>query len=247
MVLWLSVILAISGTVLFHAGERDRHIRKSVMIRPPVEIEHMTLGYDDLIADSLWIRLIQDYDLCEASNPNVLGSSPEKKCAEGWIFSMVNAITNLSPKFRMPYATGGTILSVLVEDYSGAEKIFAKAEKHFPNDYVFPYRAAYNYIYGLERPIDASQALIRASKLEGAPPWLPILAARQAKQGGKAELGLRILEELVGDHPDWTENPRIHSLQNDLVRLQKAELSPERQLAGKLPPPTSGKVLKSSQ
>ncbi|MBX9769036.1 MAG: hypothetical protein K2X47_17305 [Bdellovibrionales bacterium] len=252
MGLWLGTILAVIGSIVFHAGKEERaFIKKSVMIHPPAYLEHMTLGFDDIVADTLWIRLIQDYDLCEASNVNILGGAVGKKCSEGWIFRMVDAITNLSPKFRMPYATGGTILSVIIEDFAGAAKVFAKAENQFPNDYVFPYRAAYNYMYGLSQPLEASEALLRASKLEGAPSWLPLLAARQAKQGGKLELGVRILEDLVGERPEWEQNPRLQELRKELARIQKAEATieePERApTGGKAKASVNSKSTKSAQ
>lgn len=224
MGLWLGALLAIAGTSFFQSGKGERDfVKKAVMIHPPEYIEHMTLGFDDVVADSLWIRLIQDYDLCEASSLKVVGGAVGMKCSEGWIFRMVDAITDLSPRFRMPYATGGSMLSVIIEDYNGAAKVFKKAEKQFPEDYVFPYRAAYNYMFGLAQPIEASEALLRASKLEGAPAWLPMLAARQAKQGGKFELGARILEELVGERPEWEENPRLIELRRELTLIQRAE------------------------
>lgn len=52
---------------------------KQVPIYPLPFIEHLSLGYSENLADSMWIRAIQDFNYCE--------KKAEKKCqAKGWLY-----------------------------------------------------------------------------------------------------------------------------------------------------------------
>lgn len=99
------------------------------LLSPPVGLQHFTFGHNDLTADILWIRTIQDFDYCD--HP-----ISENQCkGNSWLYRMLDAVTELSPKFRMPYAMGAVALSVLVSDIEGAAKIFDRGTQEYPNDW----------------------------------------------------------------------------------------------------------------
>ena len=53
----------------------------------------------------------------------------EARCNEGWVYHMLDRITDFSPKFLYAYVHGGLLLSVLVDDREGARQIFEKGLK----------------------------------------------------------------------------------------------------------------------
>lgn len=160
------------------------------LLSPPPGIEHFTFGHRDVTADFLWVRAIQDFDYCEQSIAKGL-------CVgKGWLYRMVNTITNLSPKFRMPYATGAIALSVMVSDISGAAHIFDKGIENFPNDWPILYRAAYHNLYEVKDKKKAADLFIRAGR-NGAPSWVFSLAGGLYNESNERKLAEAILQEMI--------------------------------------------------
>jgi len=162
---------------------------------PPPGIEHFVFGHSDVAADLFWIRAIQDFDYCD---------QPESKnqCAgKSWLYRMLDAVTNLSPKFRMPYATGAVALSVLVSDVEGAARIFDKGVLNFPKDWPILYRAAYHYLYEVKDKKKAAELFIRAGR-NGAPPWVYSLAGGLYNDSNERAAAEAILQEMIKTEMD---------------------------------------------
>lgn len=165
------------------------------LIAPPPLIERFSFGYQEVLADLLWIRAVQDFDYCDQSiAKNVCRNN-------SWLFKMLDTVTNLSPHFRIPYAAGGLALTILVTDIDGATKIFDKGVKTFPNDWPILYRAAYHYMYEVKDNRRAAELLIQAGK-NGAPPWVFTLAGRLYSDGGNLELAEAVLQEMIETKQD---------------------------------------------
>ena len=162
---------------------------KRPLIAPPPYIEHLHFSFNEPLADGMWIRAIQDFDYCEEeiSHQNCRGN--------GWLAKMLDAITNLAPQFRMPYATGGLALTVIISDYAGASIIFDKAVKAFPNDWPILYRAAYHALYEEKDKSKAARLLIRSAQ-NGGGEWFYNLAATLYSETGQKILGKRLYDQL---------------------------------------------------
>lgn len=165
------------------------------LIPPPPHLERFSFGYQEVIADTLWIRALQDFDYCDSKiADNVCRNN-------SWLFLMLDSITNLSPNFRIPYAAGALALTVIITDIDGATKIFDKGVKAFPNDWPLLYRAAYHYLYEVNDKKRAAELLIAAGK-NGAPPWVFSLAGRLYSDSGKVDLAKALLEQMIRERQD---------------------------------------------
>ncbi len=172
------------------------------LLAPPVGIEHFTFGHRDVTADVLWIRAIQDFDYCDQEIAKNL-------CVgKGWLYRMLNAITDLSPKFRMPYATGAIALSVMVSDVDGAARIFDKGVAQFPNDWPILYRAAYHYLYEVKDKKRAADLFVRAGR-NGAPSWVYSLAGGLYNESNERVSADAILLEMIKTEVDPTIIKRL--------------------------------------
>lgn len=169
--------------------------RPKDLLSPPPGIEHFTFGHRDVVADVFWIRAIQDFDYCD--------QLIEKNLCQGngWLFRMLNTITELSPKFRMPYATGAVALSVLVSDIPGAAEIFDKGVKNFPTDWPILYRAAYHYLYEVRDKKKAAGLFIQAGR-NGAPQWVFSLAGGLYNEIDERVAAEAILAEMIKTEVD---------------------------------------------
>jgi hypothetical protein len=160
-----------------------------LLIAPPPHLEKMHFGFAEVIADSLWIRAVQDYSYCETS----LGFQQCK--GNGWLYQMLEAVTDLSPHFRIPYATGGVALSVIVNDIPGASNFFNKAVVAFPKDWPILYRAAYHALYEEKNDMKAAKLLEKAAK-NGGGEMMFTLATRLYSRSGGVDLAKNLKAEL---------------------------------------------------
>jgi hypothetical protein len=223
--------LLISVIVVIFVDTKVLPRNHTALLFPPQDLKYFALGYNEVLADALWIRSLQDIDLCseattiktndsakvfkpatevlkEKSTKDVLvDPNISAKCQNGWSARMMDAVTELAPKFKMPYLVGGTILSIVVRDNQGAAKIFKKGVERFPNDWTMSYRAAYHFMAALADYKTASELLIQSGK-HGAPAWVFALAARLQTRTGQAILAKPVLEEAIAADPDsiWAQH-----------------------------------------
>ncbi len=144
------------------------------------------------MADSFWLRAIQDFDFCEENLAQHICKN------SGWLYQMLDLVTDLSPRFRMPYATGGMALDIIVGDIAGATKFYDKAVRHYPKDWPILARAAYHFLFEDKNNAKAAR-LMQQAAANGAPVWYYALAARTFQKGGETEVAQKMLEQLLQD------------------------------------------------
>lgn len=233
--LTFALIFFFSATLVLEKNLRDHPPTDQFLVPPPEYIEYFAFGFGESIADSIWLRWIQDSDNCQTylkpvENLTVEPKPVEEKahtyydprhkvCDNSWAFKMLDAVTKLAPRFKMPYVAGGISLSVLTEDYAGANVIFDRGIAAYPDDWNLAYRAAYHYLFDMKDKARAAELLNLASD-HGAPYWVKSLAARLFSESGQLELGLRTLiayrDSLVGDKGRKEIEERITALKRRL-------------------------------
>ncbi len=162
---------------------------KQVFIAPPPLIEFFSFGFQAPVADSLWIRTIQDFDYCEEQ-------IAENTCkGNSWLYQMLEAITNLAPDYKIAYSNGALALTVLISDYTGASKIFDKGVSMYPNERYLLYSAAYHAMIEEKDNSKAAGLLIRAAQ-NGGNSWFYSLAARLYTDNGQRDLAIELYRDL---------------------------------------------------
>jgi hypothetical protein len=216
------IAFLIGITLVGFSGTPIRTTREiKTLVSPPKDLKYFVLGYNDSVADSLWLRVIQDIDICEKNGssaqgaPSFTSKAEPGKCEKGWVFTMLDAITQLAPKFRIVYAAGGVLLSVVVQDTEGARIIFDRGLENFPHDWPLEYKAAYHYMDNVKDLKKAADLMVSAAK-DGAPSWTYSLAAHLYTKEGQAFLAKSMLEDLLQNHPDERYNKKLE------IRLQEA-------------------------
>jgi tetratricopeptide (TPR) repeat protein len=183
------ILLAFCFFVLYEISSMPALKNKRELIAPPPMMERFSFGFSELMADLIWLRAIQDFDYCEQE-------IAQKNCqGNSWLYQMLDAAMNLSPKFRKPAAVGGLALTVLVNDMTGASKIFDRSVAAFPDDWAILYRASYHALYEEKDKLKAGKLLQRAAQL-GGPEWLYQLASKLYTESGEKELAFRMYEDI---------------------------------------------------
>ncbi|MBY0315275.1 MAG: hypothetical protein K2Q26_07135 [Bdellovibrionales bacterium] len=200
-------------------------LRKS-FIAPPTQIKHFTLGYNDLIASLIWIRVLQDIDYCEegkfrgedfvlpleTARDKLTGILERKlkpsKCNKGWVYKMLDALSEVEPRNKLVYDVGATFLSVSVDDREGARLIFEKGLTIYPQDWQIAFKAGYHYLWEIQDPKRAAQLLNQSVK-SGGPPIVSAIAAALYSHMGQAQIAKMVLEDTLAQKPTGLAAERI--------------------------------------
>jgi tetratricopeptide (TPR) repeat protein len=201
ILLSLGCVLGVSLIVFFGSGQGLK-APPSAFLTPPKDLQHFTFGYNESLADSLWLRLIQDIDHCEEAKKMDENWGAELCSVEkGWVFHMLDSITTITPRFRAPYSYGAITLSVVVNDKKGASQIFERALEQFPNDWPIQFRAAYHYLFEIRDFQRAAELFTLAGK-NGAPPWVFLLASKLYTKAGQVEVAKAVISQLIEQDPE---------------------------------------------
>ncbi len=214
--------------------------KHTTLLFPPQDIRYFSLGYQESLADLFWIRALQDIDLCGQTKEIKLNPLPGMKmadeleqsddqkvmpdinslakCENGWSAKMLDTITELAPRFKIPYIAGGTILSIVVRDNVGAGKIFKKGVDRFPTDWTMAYRAAYHSMAALADYPQAASYLVQAGK-NGAPGWVFALASKLQSRVGQAILSKPILQEAIDADPESRWAPDLRKRLDEVNKI----------------------------
>jgi hypothetical protein len=184
--LFAFLLIVVSNISFFQAEQ----LKKDLFYAPPPEIEHFHFGYNENIADTLWLRVIQDFDFCEKSIGNKLCQG------NGWVSKILYTISFLSPHFRMAMFTGPLMLTVVVNDIAGASKVFDRAVKLFPEDWSILYAAGYQALIE-EKDKPKAARLLEMAAQHGAPSWIYGMASRLYTEAGEKEMAVRLYESLA--------------------------------------------------
>jgi tetratricopeptide (TPR) repeat protein len=143
-----------------------------------------SIGYDSLIADLLWLQLIQ-----------YVGGATDMRIYLPELYSLINNIVTLEPKFEDAYVFGTHALS-FNKDFDRASEILLKGIKANPDKWYLPYQLGFLYYIHKKNNILASKYLNIAGDIEGSPTNLKKLAAvLYSKSGSDIDIKISLWQE----------------------------------------------------
>lgn len=209
MTLGILVLMTWLSSHVFFSKTYDRF--QESYIAPPKSIQYLAAGFKVQMADSLWLRAVQDFDHCsKVVSENVcVGNS--------WLYSVLDLASTLDSRLEpVMYQTGGLALSILVGDAEGGAKIFERGVRVYPSNWQLVYAAAYHALYEEKNKTKASRLYLQAFE-KGAPSWTQVLAGRLASDGGDLEFADKVLEDMIAQNQDEKLVNRLKS------KLQQAK------------------------
>jgi len=231
--------LVVFALALLTQGNVETPKFKKDFLKPPEKIKYFTFGYNDLLTSVLWLRLVQNFDYCESGkytkedyveptkpigNERLTGILERKmkssKCHLGWVYSMLDVMTEIEPRFKLAYDTGATMLSVAVDDREGARRIFEKGLTQYPNDWQLLFRAGYHYVWELQNPKRAAELYTRAGQ-NGAPEWVLSFAGALYSRVGQAHIAKIVLEDAIKKNPEGRFTPRLKERLDQVNQILK--------------------------
>ena len=184
-------ILALNSIVQLQRA-LDHHIDQSAtQIEELTQLPHgdylkpALLGYHNLGADAVWIRLLQ-----------VLGKKRNSTDEYEWIYHALDVVTTLDPQYDYAYYVGGIILTNIANRVDRSNLLLEKGFKNNPGEWSIPFLLGYNHYFILGDASKAAEYIAAAARLPGGPAYLPGLATRMYAEANTPNTALQFLETL---------------------------------------------------
>lgn len=234
--LWLLLGACVVGWTVPQTSidyRRNRWLESdSLLFLPTGEyLDAVSLGYQTLIADALYLWSIQYYG--------------HHRTAEGrrYLWRIFDVITDLDPRYQDAYLTGALVMASDMADPELAIELLQKGAEQNPDDWIYWVEAAhYAWIDMEDYPLAASY-FDRALEKPGVPDFIRRARAGMSEYAGQSEQALALWVDIYRD-AEANDDERIMAIawqhvydldvEVDLVRLQAAVES-FRQARGRLP------------
>ncbi len=147
----------------------------------------VTIGYDNLAADFLWLRGISLFGEQYHVSRDVRWYD--------WLYQLVDLATDLDPLDVSFHKYGGLMLRVGGARVDQSNLIFRKGMEHIPDEYFLPFGIAMNYLEFKHDIRKAAEYMRIAAMRPNAPFYLGNLAATLMDRTQQNQAALLFLEE----------------------------------------------------
>ncbi|RKY99850.1 MAG: hypothetical protein DRQ10_05390 [Candidatus Hydrothermota bacterium] len=191
---------------------------KSYWVPKAKYIKAFSLEFDNAISDFFWMRLTLTYG----------ERNFEKKATEKdwkYLVALTDLVTDLDPKFQIPYIFAGAVLTWQGDMPKDAERILLKGLKARPDDWLIPFYLGFVNFYFIGDTLKGAEYLSMAARKPGAPSYVPLLAARLRSRAGDIRTAINFLEGLLATIKDErTRKPILKRLKalRDIYMLESA-------------------------
>lgn len=199
---------------------KQSQTQEMLLLSSPTVVKKLSLGYDSLLADVYWTRVVQYY-----------GERLVKGGADyDLLWPLLDITTTLDPKLVVAYRFGAIFLSLphvppgsnLVGGAGRTDLAVELVKRGIaanPENWVLDSDLGFLYYWQLKDYKNASAAYLDGSTKPKAPQWLKMMAARVAAKGGSFENSSLIWSEVYAS----TKNPQIQKLAWTMLRALRAQ------------------------
>jgi tetratricopeptide (TPR) repeat protein len=182
----------------------------------PALVKKMSLGYDGLLADFYWMRVIQYYGRRDEADRRLVRYKN--------LATLLDITTTLDPGLLDAYSSGSIFLSEPDPVGAGepweALRLLDKGIEANPLEWRLLFDKGFIYYLHLKDYKAAGDAWLSASKLPEAPGWLKNLAAISLSKGGSIEIAIALWQRQYREstRENLRENARNHLLSFQVAR-----------------------------
>jgi len=191
---------------------------RELMYFPRAEaVRAVSAGNELLVADYLWLRMIQYYAYHMRRDRNY-----------EYLYPIIDKLTDLDPKFVYPYTFGALLLVHDARDSINSLRLLEKGRALNPQEWRFPYMKGFILYVFLRRWEEAAREFLSSAELPGAIPGAKRFAAFIYRRLGQREVSRAMWQEIYDTSPNPFERQvakfyldRIE-VEETIERLQKA-------------------------
>jgi len=176
--------------------------KQEVLLTSGPLLKKLSLGYDSLLADIYWTRVVQYYGgKLDVMDPNFELLPP-----------LLDLTTTLDPKLLIAYRYGGIFLSERQPVGLGRPDLGAELIKRGiaanPDEWRLDFDLAFIYFWHERDYAKASAAFLQGSMIPGAPDWMATMAARMADKSKELDNARALWSEIYRS----TQSPKVKAM-----------------------------------
>ena len=183
------------------------------------ELKGFVLGTDSLVADWYWMRSLQYIGDKLVNSTEDVRLDDLRYLNPRLLYPMLDSATDLDPHFIAPYTYGAMVLPAI--DGEQAIALTQKGIANNPKEWRLYQHLGYIYWRAKAYP-QAAETYDIGSKIEGAAPFMKMMAASMKSEGGSRATARAIYQEMYDSAPDEAVKKTAES------RLQELKWFDER-------------------
>ena len=209
----LVIVLLFSATVasnIFLSSSRAKtmDVELHIQLPSPQLLEKLSLGYQNFLANILWIETIAYY-----------GGAIEK-ADYNYMQRLLSAIIQLNPNAEHAYYLAATAIPWNTNSTQLSKPIVERAIRQFPDDWRWPYYRGFNAYWFDHDYKEAGRLFSQAALIDAAPQIVPDLALRMQAESGQLDTALSFLQHLIQDKRDSNLSKQLLKQRNILLTEQ---------------------------
>jgi tetratricopeptide (TPR) repeat protein len=178
------------------------------------KLRGFSLGMEGLIADWYWMQSLQYIGSKVVKTDADINLENLQPLNPRLLYPLLDNATDLDPQFMAVYSYGAVVLPAI--DPGQAIKIAEKGIANNPQEWRLYQHLGYIY-WRLQNYEKAAEVYAKGAEINGAPPFLKMMAAQMKNQGGSRETARAIYEQMYREAQDaqTKENAARHLLKLD--------------------------------
>lgn len=157
------------------------------------------LGSEGLLADWYWMKSLQYIGDKVIKNERPMSLDNMRDLNPRLLYPYLDNATTLDPQFLSVYEYGAMVLPAI--DDSQAIKLLEKGIKENPKSWRLYHNLGYIY-WRMKNYEKASEMYSAGAKIEGAPDWMRLMAAKTKSDGGSRETARQIYGQIFDQAED---------------------------------------------
>jgi tetratricopeptide (TPR) repeat protein len=180
------------------------------------------LGSEGLLADWYWMRSLQYVGgKIDRSTDDVINLDNLRPLNPRLLYPLLDNATDLDPKLITAYSYGATVLPAIDPDL--AIKLTQKGISNNPSSWRLYQYLGYIY-WRMQQYDNAADVYARGSQIDGAPPFLQMMAGMMKTRGGSRDTARSIYHQLYESAQDQQTKDSV------MLRMQWLDSMDERDL-----------------
>lgn len=205
LLIGLASVIGLSRWLDSHRPPTDSKIDEEQLYLNGTMAKRISLGFNGLAADWYWMRSLQYVGRKIINIPDNVPIDNLAQLNLKLLAPLIDIATTLDPEFIEPYQYAAVVLPAV--DLPEAIRLTKKGIAANPNTWRLYQHLG--YIYWQQRDFQAAgEAYDQGSKLPGAPPWMLVMKAKMANEGGGRELA----REIYGRMYEQAENAKVKEM-----------------------------------
>ena len=156
----------------------------------PGAIARVTGGFDNVLADTMYIRFSTYWGHQLTNGRHFMNLEP-----------LLERIIELDPDFKAAYLLASLALGDAGQ-VEGALRLLETGQKRHPGDPFFPYRAGLTVFFNTDDYLRAATYFEKAASLPAAPPEARFMALNMYRRTGRRDLVIRAWSEIFATAKD---------------------------------------------